>query len=174
MNIKEPHKRMIDCELILRFLALHWNWNPDNGGEKLEDEGVSNYRGRMKNFLNDFMRQNQHVDNDNLTMMEICFNDTVKKVYDIFGAKAFRRINEVGEFETSLNRAIMDSLLVSFSFFSNEDLLGKKDDIVNHFYELVKNDQSFKDSITIGTSDKKVLNYRVARWYNELEALING
>lgn len=174
MNIKEPHKRMIDCELILRFLALRDNWNPSQGGGNAEDEGVSNYRGRMKNFLNDFMRQNQHVEVNIIDNMKDCFNDAVKKVYDIFGVKAFRRINEEGEFETSLNRSIMDSLLVSFSFFSADTLLNNKKKIVSHFYELIKNDISFRDSITIGTSDKKVLNYRIARWYNELDKLING
>lgn len=174
MNAKEPHKRMIDCELILRFLALRCNWSPNKGGIKPEDEGVSNYRGRMKNFLNEFMRKNQNETNDILDKMNEYFNDTIKKVFDVFGAKAFRRINEGGEFENSLNRAIMDSLLVSFSFFPHKNLVNKKEEIINHFYHLIQNDQSFKDSITIGTSDKKVLNYRIARWYNELEKIING
>ncbi len=174
MNIKEPHKRMIDCELILRFFSLRENWSPEKGGGSPDDEGVSNYRGRIKNFLNNFMRQNQHSSKENLDQMSSCFNDAIKKVYDIFGAKAFRRINEDGEFESSLNRAIMDSLLVSFSFIPYERLLERKEDIVNHFYDLAKSDQLFKDSITIGTSDKRVLNYRIARWYNELNTLING
>lgn len=174
MNAKEPHKRMIDCELILRFLALRCNWDPSKGGVKPEDEGVSNYKGRMKNFLNEFMRKNQNETNDVLEKMNEYFNDTIKKVFDVFGAKAFRRINEGGEFENSLNRAIMDSLLVSFSFFPYKNLVTKKEEIINHFYYLVQNDQLFKDSITIGTSDKKVLNYRIARWYNELEKIING
>jgi hypothetical protein len=174
MNIKEPHNRMIDCELILRFLALRNNWSPEKGGINSDEEGVSNYRGRMKNFLNDFMRQNQNTTKEKIEEMRVCFNDTVKKIYDIFGTKAFRRINENEVFENSLNRAIMDSLLVSFSFFAYDDLVNNKEKITECFYELVINDQSFKDSITIGTSDKKVLNYRIDRWYNELANLING
>lgn len=174
LNIEIPHKRMIDCELILRFLALRYSWNPERGGLQVEDDGVEGYKGRMKNFLNSFMVNHQNPSKEEINDYKITFNDSIKKVYDIFGDKAFKRINENGEFESNLNRAIMDSLLVSFSFFDEEILKRNKEEIKSHFYNLVTNDKSFRDSITIGTSDKKVLNYRISRWYNELNSLIHG
>ena len=167
LNIKEPHKRMIDCELILRFLAIQRNWNPNQ-------EEVTNYRGRMKNFLNDFMLRNQNPSENRLKKYEECFSKTISDVFQVFGEKAFRRINEDGEYESSLNRAIMDSLMVSFSFFESNILLENSLEIKNHFNDLVINDKEFRDSITIGTSDKKVLTYRLSRWYNELNSLLNG
>lgn len=167
LNIKEPHKRMIDCELILRFLAIQRNWNPNQ-------EEVENYRGRMKNFLNEFMLRNQNPSENRLKEYKECFNKTISDVFDVFGEKAFRRINDDGEYESSLNRAIMDSLMVSFSFFESNTLLENSSGIKNRFNDLVINDKGFRDSITIGTSDKKVLAYRLSRWHNELNILLNG
>lgn len=167
LNIDKPHKRMIDCELILRFLAIQDKWND------LQQE-VSDYKGRMKNFLNSFMIENQNLKEEKLTLLEKRFNNAVFVVFEIFGEKAFRRINEVGEFESNINRAIMDSLMVSFSLFDRDILLENKESIKSHFYHLINNDRNFRDSVTIGTSDKKVLNYRISRWYSELNTIVNG
>lgn len=166
-NIESPHKRMNDCELILRFLALGNNWGPG-------EEEVKDYKGRMKNYMNDFMSINQHASVIRIADYEKLFNDTINKVHNVFGDKAFKRVNEKGEFESSFNRAIMDSLMVSFMHFDEKVLIEKSAQIKDKFIILMNEDKFFKDSITIGTSDKKVLAYRLTRWFNELNAIING
>lgn len=167
MNLTEPHKRMVDAELILRFIALSRNWGTKNGE-------VENYKGQMKVFLNEFMNRNKSADEDRIEEYRTLFETTTAKVYSVFGNKAFKRINEKGEYETALNRAIMDSLMVVFSKIDSEKLESKKEEIKEHFRLLVTVDNEFRNSVTIGTSDVKVLNYRLTRWYNEVNEIINA
>jgi len=167
LNLKAPHKRMMDCELILRFLALNGNWDPESGD-------VQYYKGRMKSFLNEFMIRNQHSEDEKLKYYKDIFASTAEKVHDVVGNQAFRRINMEGDYETSLNRAIMDCLMLSFSKFEEETLMQNKDAIVAKLKDLFVNDQEFRESVTIGTSDQKVLTYRLNRWHSELTNLIDG
>lgn len=166
LKLNEPHIRMMDCELILRYIAVSNSWN-------IQEDYIDNYTGRMKNFMNDFMLSMQNATEANIEEFKIDFNSTVNKVLTVFGDKAFRRVHEDGVYETSLNRAIMDVLMVSCKHFSLPQLIQHQGVIVNRFKDLVTKDQLFKDSITIGTSDKKVINYRLKRWYKELELILN-
>jgi hypothetical protein len=165
LNLKEPHVRMNDCELILRYFAISRNWD-------LEDRDILNYNGRMKVFLNEYMLEHQNPSKQEIEDYTNDFNSTVEKVLTIFGDKAFRRINNNGEYETSLNRSIMDVLLLSCKYFQLDKLLSKKKLIVDRFNYLVTKDMPFRDSIIIGTSDKKVITYRLSRWYDELNSLL--
>jgi hypothetical protein len=167
LNLKEPHPRMNDCELILRYLAISTGWDK-------EDKDILNYKGRMKVFLNQFMLEQQNASKKEIEGFSNDFNSTVDKVYSIFGDKAFRRTNLSGEYETSLNRSIMDVLMVSFKFFNKELLLPKSNAIVKRFNDLVTHDTLFRESIIIGTSDKKVITYRLSRWFDELNLILNG
>jgi len=166
LNLSKPHIRMNDCELILRYIAISKGWDK-------EEKDILDYKGRMKNFMNEYMRANQNPTQAQIAEFTNDFNSTVDKVLTIFGDKAFRRSNEKGEFETSLNRSIMDVLMLSFRYFSLNDLKLKKSKIVKGFNSLVTKDMAFRDSITIGTSDKKVINFRLSRWYDELYSILN-
>ncbi len=167
LNRQEPHKRMIDSELVLRFLALSHYWIP-------EEEEIEEYNGRMKKFMNNFMAKQAKIDDNKLSYYRKLFNETVDKVYDIFGEKAFRRINKDGEYETPLNRAIMDCLMLSFTKFDKTVLLEKKNEIIDTLKSLVVVDDDFRESVIKATSDKKVVQFRLNRWYKELNEVING
>ena len=166
LKLTEPHNRMMDCELILRYIALSNTW-------EINEELIPNYTGRMKNFLNEYMLQNQNPSKKEIEAYKNDFNETVNKVILVFGEKAFRRINNDGEYETTLNRSIMDVLMVSFKHFKLSQIEKKQIKIARVFKHLITKDQLFKDSITIGTSDKKVIAYRLKRWFTELENIIN-
>lgn len=165
LNLKSPHKRMNDAEMILRFLAISRNWSS-------EGEEVRDYKGRMKSFLNTFMYGNKNPSNETLLEYRRDFENTINKVYRVYGDKAFRRINPSGEYETSVNRAIMDVLMLSSLSWPLEALSANKDKIVRRFNELVSSDTDFRNSITIATSDVKVMNYRLKRWCNELREIV--
>ena len=167
LNLSAPHKRMMDCELILRYTAFSNSWNP-------ETNEIANYKGRMKNFLNDFMIANQNPSPKVIEAIKVDFRTTINKVLKLFGPKAFRRINEEGMYETSLNRSIMDVLMLSFKHFSIEQLVNKENEIRSRFYEMVTKNSEFRDSLMIATSDSKVVNYRLSKWFNELNIIING
>ncbi|MAO49281.1 MAG: hypothetical protein CML16_00145 [Pusillimonas sp.] len=167
LKLKTAHKRMMDCELILRFLALNGNWNPETGE-------IEHYKGRMKSFLNQFMIRNQNPNEERLDYYKNLFDSTADKVLSVVGNQAFRRVNLDGETESALNRAIMDCLMVSFARFDKEMLLNKKEEINQKLRDLFLNDDEFRDSVTIGTSDQRVITYRLQRWYDELTAVLNG
>lgn len=165
MKLSKPHNRMRDCELILRFFAFQANYNE-------EEEEITNYKGRMKTYLNDFMRDNQKLSENEIESFKQLFRLTIKKVDDTLGLNAFRRINEKGEYETALNRALMDIILVSFSKFNIEELLEHKKEINDRLKYLMMNDFDFIRGVTRATSDKDVVNDRMKTWTQELNNII--
>ena len=167
LNLKEPHSRMMDCELILRYIVLSEKWDR-------EKDEIIGYRGRMKNFLNEYMQKNKNPNEKFLASIVKKFEETAEKVLNTYGSKAFRRLNEEGEYETSLNRSIMDVLMVSSNYFSKEELEDNKEALLVRLENLILNDFQFRNSITIATSDTKVITYRLKRWYDEVNTIINA
>jgi Protein of unknown function DUF262 len=167
LNLKAPHNRMMDCELILRYLALVEKWD-------IATNEINGYKGKMKNFLNEYMYSNQNPDKKFISKNTKEFEETTEKVLSVYGGKAFRRLNEEGEYETSLNRSIMDILMTSSAYFSKSELEGNKEKIIERLEYLILNDLTFRNSVTISTSDTKVITYRLKRWYDEVNSIVNG
>ena len=167
LNLKVPHNRMMDCELILRYLTLVEKWD-------IETNEIIGYKGKMKNFLNEYMYSNQNPDKKFISKITTEFESTTEKVLAVYGSKAFRRLNEEGEYETSLNRSIMDILMISSSYFTMNELMNNKDKIVKRLEQLILKDTTFRNSLTIATSDTKIITYRLKRWYEEVNAIINA
>lgn len=166
LGLKAPHKRMADRELELRFFAIKNSWDETTGE-------VKNYKGRMKSFLNDFMNQNKNIADTTKDEWQFLFTQTVEKVYSIFGDMAFKRINADSSRENSINRAIMDVLLLSVTPYPLSVLQSRAQLIKTSFESLVKEDVNFRNSIQIATSDTKVLNYRLSTWCGKLKLIMN-
>lgn len=163
LGLSEPHKRMSDRELLLRFLALAENWDD-------EKKIVRNYKGNIKSFLNSFMKQHQDDTESILKYKQMC-NDTIDVVYEIYGENAFRRLNNDGSV-TPINRAIMDAIMVSTSIFPKQSLLARKDDIKVKLSNELNEDSDFRRSTLNATSDTKILNYRISFWCNLIDELL--
>lgn len=119
LGLKEPHKRMMDCEIVLRFLAIWKNWN-------VEEKSLAGYKGRMKAYLNLFMSENKDASKHVLDEWRTLFDETVDKVYKVYGVNAFKRKNLDGTFERTINRAIIDVLMLSSTQHTLEELLSKE------------------------------------------------
>lgn len=165
IGLKEPHKRMADRELALRFLAIIKYWNT----EKRE---ITNYKGRMKSFLNDFMNTYKNIDSKKSESWKALFNETVEKVLKIYGENAFKRINLDGSRESSINRAMMDVIMLSTARYTINELLPHKEQINKTLEDLIINNPEFRNSVKIGTSDTKVITYRLNKWCDELNKII--
>lgn len=163
LGLKEPHKRMDDVEIILRYLALSENYDVTTG--KLSD-----YKGKIKTFLNLYMNTNKKINENKANALEEKFTNTIEKVYLVFGNKAFRKLNK-GEYDTKLNRAIMDFILISFELYKKEDLIVKKEKILGLFEKML-GDSDFNDAITKATSDTKQIQYRISTWIKEMEIIM--
>lgn len=167
LGLKEPHKRMADRELALRFLAIYKSWDDVN-------KELKGYKGRMKSFLNTFMSVNQNIDNKTYSEMKSAFEETIEKVLLVYGDDAFRRTNRDGIRENSINRAIMDVIMLSSIQHTKEELIHKRDEINNQLLNLIINDINFSNSIKNGTSDTKVITYRLTRWCDEVQIIISS
>ena len=167
LGLTEPHKRMDDIELILRYFAISENFDFEKGT-------INDYRGRIKTFLNSYMEANAKATDDKLDYLSGKFTETIEKIYCVFGVNAFRRINQDGSFDKPINRAIMDIATISFEKYKIDDLITKKIQIVDLLKTLPINDQDFNDSISVGTSDKKKIEYRISKWLCELTKIMEN
>lgn len=166
-RLDSPHARMADRELILRLIALLENFDSDKNT-------ILNYKGKMKTFINTYMSTNRNMEENRLEQLEVSTVKIFETIKQIYTERAFCRLNEQDIYETSLNRALMDMLFISTALFNHEDLIRKSDIIFSRFKYLTRNDIEFKKSITQGTSDTKVLNYRISTWITEIKNIING
>lgn len=165
LGLSKPHARMNDAELILRYLAI--SENIDRSTWNLKD-----YPGKMKTFLNEFLNSYKTITVDYAKQLEDKFNLTLDKVYAIFGDKAFRRIDVEGKYERILNRSIMDAVMVGFEPYTLEQLIPKKQNIIDLLKNLSNENAEFMNSITIGTSDKKQVEARIRVFTEKLRQLL--
>ena len=131
--------RMKDQELILRFLALHENYDK--------------YEKPMKDFLNNFMSKKSNLDQKTLLHFTSLFKDTVKIAYDALGASAFRP-------ERSLNAAVLDSCMVGIAnMVSLQKNLNPTQ--IKSQYENLLNNEDYKKTYNQSTADTLVVKNRM-------------
>lgn len=167
MGFKDPQKRFLDAELILRYFALADAFNFETGK-------VKGYSSKMKTFLNAYIEKHKSASPEEIARFTKRFEDTIEKVHTVFGERAFRRVvDREGNQDALLNRALMDIIMVSFDRFSLDDIQRKKIAIVELYANLPFQDQRFSDSIRYRTSDNKELEYRLIVWLREITKLIS-
>lgn len=151
-------KRMLDKELVLRFMAL-----------KLTN--YKDYRAPMISFLNDAMEQLGRVEPRQLNSLRTDMLKALKLSYDIFGDNAFRKSLVKDDKSKALNRALFEAVTVLFSELSENDsqfLLKNKKDFVESFKQLFEY-RKFYSSITISTTEPANVIYR----FTEISTVIN-
>jgi hypothetical protein len=112
--------RMQDQELILRFLALHFD------GE--------NYRKPMKGFLNKFMGGNRHLDLHTGESIKKVFAETVEVAHRCLGKKAFRPRRKI-------NAAVFDAIMVGLSHRLRHGPITDSDSVVEIYQTLLQDDE---------------------------------
>ena len=124
----------------------------------------------MKSFLNAFMKRYQN-DQGNLNYFKALCDETIEKVYELYGENACRRVNEDGSV-TPINRAIMDALMISAIPYSNEKLNSKKNEIRERLLDEINGNKDFRLSTLTSTSDTKVLKFRISFWCNVIDEIL--
>ncbi|QDV62759.1 DUF262 domain-containing protein [Crateriforma conspicua] len=164
MRRKEKHKRMTDAELLLRHFMVSEGYSPSI-------KSVEGYTGNMRSSLNGFMRKKQNAGPQEIARMESECIATIETCLDVFGDDALQRVDEDGNFDGRLNRALMDSVLACFKLHDEADLKANKDGIKSGLIELF-NDPKFLDAITVRTSDKKKMDYRVSKFCSMVDEVL--
>ena len=157
--------RMIYRGMILRFFAL-------------SEKSYLNYVPSMKQFCNKELRDNRNLSDEKIKEYKNRFHDCLDMVKVVFGETSFRRYipmneNEPGYWSTSrINMALFDIQLCGFVNYSKNDVLRNADFIRESMLDLMKNNQTFIDSILIQTSSRNVLKTRFKIWLEKLEEII--
>lgn len=128
-------RRQRDVELILRFLALHYESDI--------------YAKPMKIFLNNFMKRHKDVSDSKLPEMKDTFERTTESVLEHLGDKPF-------EIRTGLNASVFDCVYVAFAAHL-EDM---PNDIAARFAAL-KADEFFRGLATQWTTDAEAVRKRL-------------
>ncbi|MEH7075800.1 DUF262 domain-containing protein [Neobacillus drentensis] len=161
LKIKSPNKskivqQMRDCELILRFFAIKDSWE--------------NFRGRHKDLLNNFMMENQELDDEALETLKLNFTNTLELVRVCFGENAFRRYNPGQEnWATQVLASLFDAQMIAcYELNIKKEVLLKKQENIIEAFKNVFSDDEFLYSIGSGTNQKSKIVYRV----NKIKELI--
>ena len=173
LNLRQPHDRFLDVEFIIRFLSLYCNLKVDEKGNHI----VEGYRGRMVTFINEFMKKMEKISIGEAEKLKDIFNNTIEKVVSVFGTDlAFRDLTSA---KGKVNKALADCILLSFTKYDLNLLINKREDIVTALKNLLQDgnllgddSMSFADSISLRTSDRKILNGRINTWIKVLEDAI--
>ncbi len=148
-----PDKRMRDAELILRFLAFHF--------------GGDSFRSGFTRHLDNYLDGGRRLSKGSIDMHRSAFEDTITKVYNVFGGEAFRRVDEVGIPENQINSAVFDALMLTLARIEQTTITNNAD-VFREAYRAVCNDADFLDAISRATRDTSRLNTRLARWAGAL------
>lgn len=146
---RQKRRRMVDEELVLRFLAL--------------DNGYPNYRAPLKRFLNEFMTTFRNADAAQLTLFADSFATAVGNVVAVLGTSAFRVTDTAGApVEAVINRALYDAQMLVLGRVPQAQLLDRRAAVLESIGELFADDL-FDDSIRRATGDRARLRIRVER-----------
>ncbi len=133
-----PHKRLKDQELILRFLALHYECN---------------YSRPMTDFLSRFMSRHQFASSEFFDDARRLFENVVDVAFEAIGSKAFR-------LERAINAAVYDSVMVGLA---RRLETGPKPESqsVKAAYEALLRDEEYVRSVSQSTADEAILKTRI-------------
>lgn len=167
MGLDEPHYRMKDRELILRFFAMWRNTH-------------LKYKGPMKQFLNREMETYRNAAESELIKMRKVFEKSIEMAFAVFGNQAFRRFNAGkasspnGSWEKNkLNLALWDTLLYTFSYYDKSQIIPIADSIREEFLDLMTTDHTFVEYITSTTDKAERVQYRADVWRQKLQSLVS-
>lgn len=128
-----PHKRQRDVELILRFFAFH--------------EAGEHYARPIKDFMSNFMRDNQHIDDETARRYEELFKNTCDKIVSSLGEKPFH-------VWSGLNVAVYDSTFTTLAKHGFHENTKER-------FQNLKADESFVLGVRGATADEAIVDLRM-------------
>ena len=162
IGTRRPRRRMVDQELVLRWLAFR--------------DYLSAYRPPLKRFLNEYMREHQEADTDWLEMRSQYFCETMTRLYATLGRKAFRLIDEDGEWlrdqegrrlPKGVNRALFDAQGTAFAWTDDPQLENRRDEVVRAIAHELRRDE-LQDAVRRATGDKARIRLRITAMVRSL------
>ena len=159
-----PDPRMADSELLLRFLAFHFN--------------RESYRGGMKSFLDQTSRQlskqwqESHTFQQEVKDLLKQFEEALELGLEIFG-KNFSKVydTEKNTYKARFNKSIFDMLIHPFLRSEIREKVRDKPDVVKKAYEDLFKDSDFEDAVVQATRTADATSLRFQKWESTLEQI---
>jgi hypothetical protein len=149
MGPARPRRRMVDEELILRFLAL--------------EDRYPRYQPPLKRFLNEYMFSVKAAGQPKLDRYRSLFQGTVERADSFLGRSAFRVLGRDGNpVESVLNRALWDAHMLVLAHVRGSATALRRERLKLALGALHQ-DPEFDDAIRRATGDRSRLRLRVAR-----------
>ncbi len=161
LNLRKPHERYLDAEFLLRHLAFSEFLKKDKEGGYYLD----GYKGGLKSFMNDFMRDNQNIEEDKLSEFSKKVKATFEKVTAVFGQGGLLNPNTKSK---QINKALADVILLSLEGKTLDVLQSRKKQIIKFKNDILK-DETFIQAISRRTSDHTVIKTRFNMWFKGFE-----
>lgn len=163
---REKHKRMVDVELVLRFMAFRnqtYLKHPDK---------------KTKEFLNREMELGPTRTKKERQAGQKDFKNAVAASLTVFGERAFRRFaagdadkGVDGRWESRFNRALYDVQMYGFSQYPRGVITKHADAIYEAGIELMS-DPVFADLVSHTISERKRIIKRFRMWSDMLEGVL--
>ncbi|MBD1925144.1 DUF262 domain-containing protein [Trichocoleus sp. FACHB-90] len=166
IGAEEPHRRMLDCEMILRFFAFY--------------HSLYAYKAPMNNFLNNEASVRQNTSKKDIKSLRQIFNQSVKISWTVFGEQAFKKVESGSEnqpnarFSQKINLSIFDVVMVGFTQHDQREIILRADAIRNKLYDLMTTNQDFIEAILYKTSEKNKVQKRFRIWLYTLDEIIGS
>lgn len=165
LGLKEPHPRMQDRELVLRFFAFY-------------HKTYLKYASPMKHFLNSEMEDYRNLSGREEDELRNVFKKCVDLSRTVFGEFSFRRFSPGdekdpnGKWEKRVNRALFDILMFGFSRYEKRQIIPHSDIIREELLYLMTHNDDFIDTILFHTDKKEKVERRFKIWLGSLEEIV--
>jgi hypothetical protein len=144
-------KRMKAEELILRFWAF--------------TESFENYKKPLSGFINTFADNNRSLSPSKKKQLKLSFEQTLADVVGYFDNYAFKIFDENYKVESSFNSALFDAQMIAVYQLNKDNQIKNisKDKALSRMSNLLLEDEQFRRSISIATSDETQVRLRVKK-----------
>lgn len=150
---EEKVLNMTNVEYVLRFFSYR--------------QAIDSYDGSVKEFFNNFMKENKNISNEQVAYFKKVFSDTISSINFILNDNAFKRyIPERKGWHGALNRAVFDAEMVAFSKFKFNNLDLTDIVAINNDIKRLMEDYSFINSIKSSTNAPEKVRYRIEKMKN--------
>jgi nucleoside phosphorylase len=152
-------ERMVDQELVLRFLAFMIT-SP-------EDYKSSDF----DSFLNNTMVKINHMPENEIAVLSSQFDYAIQYASKLFGSDAFRRPNPQEILRNPVNKSLFESWCVNLAQITHDEfkILESRKYIIRKGFEMLIENTEFNEAISQGTGSTK----KVKRRFTGIKTLIN-
>ena len=137
----KKNKRLKDEELILRFLALYFDFE--------------HYESPMTEFLNKFAKKHKFADKGFFTEATKVFTDTIDVVLQNLGSVSFRP-------ERALNAAVFDSVMVGLAHRISHGAIENPEKVAEAYARLLE-DEEYLNATSQATSNVGSVQTRISK-----------